>query len=266
MTTTTTIAEVTHHGQTYARREVAVTGLDTASMRMLLLGCTYEYPNADAAALAESLRTTGEAVWGWTRWEVVADEQADDSEQADERAAGSTAAETTATEPVVVSLTGDEDGPTMDALHGGWWNGWVVPVVSAATITDYFRRAAANDPNGEWALPFVDESDRLHIPSAKDPSDRAEDYVYEPMTCADVTVYAIDGLVWSEVSGDSDDEQDDERDPDDYMEQYQDMLSEVYGGTVTVCGMDFDAVRVLREMDPTAYRVGLLDYVDSLDD
>lgn len=44
-------------------------------------------------------------------------------------------------------------------------------------------------------------------------------------------------------------------------EQYSDMLDEI-SGPVVVGGLEFAASRVLREMDPIAYRVGLHDYID----
>jgi predicted nuclease with TOPRIM domain len=53
-----------------------------------------------------------------------------------------------------------------------------------------------------------------------------------------------------------------ELDVDDYHDEYSAMLDEE---TVTVCGMKFYPSQILRELDPTAYRCGLLDYVDSLD-
>lgn len=51
-----------------------------------------------------------------------------------------------------------------------------------------------------------------------------------------------------------------ELDPDDYTGQYDEMLDEVHGDFL---GMD--ASYILKEMDPTAYRCGLLDYLDGLD-
>ena len=51
-----------------------------------------------------------------------------------------------------------------------------------------------------------------------------------------------------------------ELDPDDYVEQYEEMLDEVHGDFL---GMN--ASYILKEMDPVAYRCGLLDYLDSLD-
>ena len=51
-----------------------------------------------------------------------------------------------------------------------------------------------------------------------------------------------------------------ELDPDDYTEQYEEMLDEVHGDFL---GMN--ASYILKKMDQTAYRCGLLDYLDSLD-
>jgi hypothetical protein len=46
-------------------------------------------------------------------------------------------------------------------------------------------------------------------------------------------------------------------------EMYDEMLDDCEG-PVTVCGMTYSASHVLREVDPTAYRCGFNDYVDSL--
>ena len=51
-----------------------------------------------------------------------------------------------------------------------------------------------------------------------------------------------------------------ELDPEDYTEQYDEMLDEVHGEF-----MGMDASYILKKMDPTAYRCGLLDYLDGLD-
>ena len=51
-----------------------------------------------------------------------------------------------------------------------------------------------------------------------------------------------------------------ELDPDDYAEQYDDMLDECNGDFL---GMN--ASYILKKMDAVAYRCGLLDYLDSLD-
>ena len=54
-----------------------------------------------------------------------------------------------------------------------------------------------------------------------------------------------------------------ELDPNDFEEQYCEMLDSE--GTVDVWGMKFDPSRILKELDPTAFNCGLGDYVDSLD-
>jgi len=54
-----------------------------------------------------------------------------------------------------------------------------------------------------------------------------------------------------------------EFDPDDYEESYKEALDSE--GPVNVAGMQFDASRIIEELDPTAYRCGLVDYVDSMD-
>ena len=51
-----------------------------------------------------------------------------------------------------------------------------------------------------------------------------------------------------------------ELDPEDYTDQYDDMLDDVHGEFL---GMN--ASYILKEMDPVAYRCGLLDYLDRLD-
>ena len=51
-----------------------------------------------------------------------------------------------------------------------------------------------------------------------------------------------------------------ELDPDDYTDQYDDMLNECHGDFL---GMN--ASYILKKMDNVAYRCGLLDYLDSLD-
>jgi predicted RNase H-like nuclease len=55
-----------------------------------------------------------------------------------------------------------------------------------------------------------------------------------------------------------------ELDNDDYEAQYRDMLEEI-SGPVCIGSLEYSAARVLEEVDPTAYRCGLNDYVDSLE-
>lgn len=54
-----------------------------------------------------------------------------------------------------------------------------------------------------------------------------------------------------------------EIDPDDYENEYCEMLNEE--GPVKVAGLTFEADQIIRELDPTAYRCGLLDYVDGIE-
>ena len=55
-----------------------------------------------------------------------------------------------------------------------------------------------------------------------------------------------------------------ELDPYDYEESYCEMLDEI-DEWPAVGSITFQPSRVLRELDPTAYRCGLNDYVDSID-
>lgn len=45
------------------------------------------------------------------------------------------------------------------------------------------------------------------------------------------------------------------------LEQYDEMLNELY--KVDIAGIDFEAARVLKELDPIAYRVYFSDWLDS---
>lgn len=53
-------------------------------------------------------------------------------------------------------------------------------------------------------------------------------------------------------------------DEDTLHEQYDEMLRDCYGD-VSVCGMEMDCVRILKEMDPTAYRCGFGDWLGTTD-
>lgn len=50
----------------------------------------------------------------------------------------------------------------------------------------------------------------------------------------------------------------------DMEENYDEMLDDVYG-PVSIAGCDYDTSRVLKEVDPIAYRVGFSDYTGSDD-
>ena len=54
-----------------------------------------------------------------------------------------------------------------------------------------------------------------------------------------------------------------EPDIDDYEDQYCDAIDEQ--GDIFICGMKYSPSATLREIDPTAYRCGLVDYVDRLE-
>ena len=51
--------------------------------------------------------------------------------------------------------------------------------------------------------------------------------------------------------------------PLDTEELYANMLDECYG-EVKIAGMSFQTSRALKELDPTAFRCGMVDYIDSL--
>lgn len=54
-----------------------------------------------------------------------------------------------------------------------------------------------------------------------------------------------------------------ELDPDDFADQFDEMLDE--SGEVSVGYTSFYPSRILKELDPIGYRCGLTDFVDSLD-
>jgi len=54
-----------------------------------------------------------------------------------------------------------------------------------------------------------------------------------------------------------------ELDTDDYAELYDELLNEQ--GPVNIGGLTFDPADIVKEMDPTAYRCGLLDFVDGME-
>lgn len=54
-----------------------------------------------------------------------------------------------------------------------------------------------------------------------------------------------------------------EIDPDSVIGQYRDMLND--SGPVLIYGLTYDADQVLEAVDPTAFRCGLNDFVDTLD-
>lgn len=55
-----------------------------------------------------------------------------------------------------------------------------------------------------------------------------------------------------------------EIDEDNYDEKYDKWLDEIYG-EIMIGNISFLPSRILRELDPIAYRCGFSDYIDSLD-
>ena len=49
------------------------------------------------------------------------------------------------------------------------------------------------------------------------------------------------------------------------VELYDDVLNDAYG-CVSVAGLEYETSFVLKNLDPIAYREGLFEYVDSLED
>lgn len=54
-----------------------------------------------------------------------------------------------------------------------------------------------------------------------------------------------------------------EIEPDDWEDQYREMLNE--NGEVNICGFMYDSADALERLDPTAFRCGLIDFVDGID-
>lgn len=54
-----------------------------------------------------------------------------------------------------------------------------------------------------------------------------------------------------------------EKDIDDYEDQYCEALNDY--GQIKIGSLTFYPADIIRELDSTAYRCGLIDYVDSLD-
>ena len=52
---------------------------------------------------------------------------------------------------------------------------------------------------------------------------------------------------------------------DEAYQRYNDMLDDCYP-LAEVCGFQYEASRVLKEVDPIAYRVGFSDYISSLEE
>ena len=48
-------------------------------------------------------------------------------------------------------------------------------------------------------------------------------------------------------------------------QRFQEMLEEIYPEPVKVCGYDMDQSRILKELDPTAWRLAFHEYLDDLE-
>lgn len=46
-------------------------------------------------------------------------------------------------------------------------------------------------------------------------------------------------------------------------ERYENFLREAHGETVKIAGHEYDTARALKDVDPTAYRCGFSDWLDS---
>lgn len=47
---------------------------------------------------------------------------------------------------------------------------------------------------------------------------------------------------------------------------YDNILYDIYGETVNICGLNYDTLHALKKVDPTAYRCGAHDFFDGLDE
>ena len=56
-----------------------------------------------------------------------------------------------------------------------------------------------------------------------------------------------------------------EIDEDKYDENYDEWLDEIFYGEIMIGNISFLPSRILKELDPIAYRCGFSDYIDSLD-
>lgn len=57
-----------------------------------------------------------------------------------------------------------------------------------------------------------------------------------------------------------------EIDPDDYINEYEDMINETNEqNPIRIGNCEYDPAYVLKQVDETAYRCGLNDYVDGID-
>jgi hypothetical protein len=48
-----------------------------------------------------------------------------------------------------------------------------------------------------------------------------------------------------------------------YKQEFRDYLSEIYGGTLEICGYEYDYATVFEQVDPIAFRQTYLNWLDS---
>lgn len=75
----------------------------------------------------------------------------------------------------------------------GTWNGWAMPVATAAAFGDFLDRWRANDPNGDWG--YATELGDTLISSREDP-DSPDTYSKVGETSDGAALYDLSGMVW----------------------------------------------------------------------
>lgn len=88
------------------------------------------------------------------------------------------------------------------ALHAvrieGTWNGWQIPVVTAAELRRFICVNANNDPRGSWNPEGIAEvNDVLSYRSTDDPDDDSDTWQAIDYDDDDNALYALDGWVWT---------------------------------------------------------------------
>ncbi|HUG50153.1 MAG TPA: hypothetical protein VLZ78_04070 [Terrimesophilobacter sp.] len=100
-----------------------------------------------------------------------------------------------------ITLADSENAPTITATcNDTGWNGFHVPLLTADEYRAHIAALAANDPNGEWDLISIMETDEgviMHSCLECDPIDGCDHttddlWLFEPGTDR----AWLDGLVW----------------------------------------------------------------------
>lgn len=79
------------------------------------------------------------------------------------------------------------------------WNGWLVPVVTAAEFHAFVASWRAADPNGSWGRTYVRLGDDALVHISKDeydPDDPSDEWLPTGERWHGVDVYAVDGWTW----------------------------------------------------------------------